>query len=311
MDTIALQPSEGARRLPAVGGSRTIPRHAGRLRRARVARLHPPRHARNRNAPRRGPAHRVLRIRSDRAQPAARQSDARHAAAAFPARRPSPDRADGRRHRTDRRSERQTRRATAALEGADPREPAPPARSDGPAARLRLARYARRGAGQRGVAHEAEPRGLPARRRQALQRQRHAAEGVGEGAHRWRHLVHRIQLHVAPGVRLSALVPRARLHHSGRRKRSVGEHHGGDRPDPAREGRRGARPGRTAGHDGVGREVREDRGGGDLPRSGAHLAVRVLPILEKCRRPRRGAVPEAFHLQDRRRDPGLDVGTLW
>src|SRR2546422_11445986 len=37
MDAIALQPSKVARRLPAVGASRTIPRHAGPLGRTRVA----------------------------------------------------------------------------------------------------------------------------------------------------------------------------------------------------------------------------------------------------------------------------------
>src|SRR2546422_1700976 len=37
MDAIALQPSEAARRLPAVEASRTIPRHARPLGRTRVA----------------------------------------------------------------------------------------------------------------------------------------------------------------------------------------------------------------------------------------------------------------------------------
>src|SRR2546427_4406218 len=81
MDAIALQPSKVARRLPAVEASRTIPRHAGPLRGARVARFRPPRHAGNRDAPRRGAPHGVLRVRSDRTQPAARQSHADHAAA--------------------------------------------------------------------------------------------------------------------------------------------------------------------------------------------------------------------------------------
>src|SRR3989442_7396433 len=42
MDAIALQPSEVARRLPAVEASRTIPRHVGPVRRARVAGARPP-----------------------------------------------------------------------------------------------------------------------------------------------------------------------------------------------------------------------------------------------------------------------------
>ena len=47
---------------------------------------------------------------------------------------------------------------------------------------------------------------LPARRRQALHRQLHAGEGVGEagGSRRRRHLVHRVQLPDAAGLRLSA-----------------------------------------------------------------------------------------------------------
>src|SRR3989442_3225517 len=128
MDAIALKPSEVARRLPAVEASRTIPRHVGPVRRARVAGLRPPRYAGDRDPPRRGAPHGVLRLRSDRARPAARQSHADHAAAALPARRPQAHRADGRRHRPDRRSERQAQRAAAALEGADPRASATPSR---------------------------------------------------------------------------------------------------------------------------------------------------------------------------------------
>ena len=49
---------------------------------------------------------------------------------------------------------------------------------------------------------------VSARRRQALHRQLHAAEGVGEPAarERRRHLVHRVQLSGAAGLRLSAAV---------------------------------------------------------------------------------------------------------
>src|SRR6266853_2226150 len=83
MDAIALQPSKAARRLPAVEASRTIPRHAGPLHGAHVARFRPPRHSGDRGAPRRGAPHRILWLRSDRAQPAARQPDAADAAAAF------------------------------------------------------------------------------------------------------------------------------------------------------------------------------------------------------------------------------------
>src|SRR5260370_8508869 len=44
MEAIALQPSGAARRLPAVGGSRTLPRHVGSLPPTRLARPLPPPH---------------------------------------------------------------------------------------------------------------------------------------------------------------------------------------------------------------------------------------------------------------------------
>src|SRR2546430_3851898 len=42
IEAIALQPSEGHRRLPAVGASRTIPRHGGPFRGTQVAGAAPP-----------------------------------------------------------------------------------------------------------------------------------------------------------------------------------------------------------------------------------------------------------------------------
>src|SRR5947209_2437053 len=53
METIALQPSQGAPRLPAAQAPRTIPRHVRPRRRTRVARLRAPRHARARGPSRR------------------------------------------------------------------------------------------------------------------------------------------------------------------------------------------------------------------------------------------------------------------
>src|SRR3989454_217529 len=137
MDTIALQPSEGARRLPAVGGSRTIPRHVRPLGRTRLAGLRAPRHAGPRGAPRHGSPHAVLRLRPHRAQLPGREPDAADAAAAVSARRPQADCADGRRHRPDWRSQREAERATSPFRGADPGERAPPARPAGAAVRLR------------------------------------------------------------------------------------------------------------------------------------------------------------------------------
>ena len=69
---------------------------------------------------------------------------------------------------------------------------------------------------------------VPARRRQALHRELHAAEGIGEPAARERrgHLVHRVQLPRAAGVRLPPAVRSLRLHAADGRQRSVGQHHG-------------------------------------------------------------------------------------
>ena len=52
-------------------------------------------------------------------------------------------------------------------------------------------------------------------------------------------------------------------------------------------GEEGARAGLAADDDGVGHEVRQDRSGHDLARSGADVAVPVLPVLAEHRRPRR------------------------
>ena len=52
----------------------------------------------------------------------------------------------------------------------------------------------------------------------------------------------------------------------------------------------------AADDDGVGREVRQDRSGHDLARSGAHLAVQVLSVLAEHGRSRRRPVPEVLHV---------------
>ena len=269
-----------------------------------MARVRVPRHAAAVAAPRRGTAHGVLRLRPDRAQLAARQSHAADAAAPLPAPRPQTHRADGRRHRTDWRPERQAGRAPAALARADPREPAAAARSDAAAPRLRHQRDAGPGAEQRRLAGRPTAGGLPARRRQALQRERHAAEGVGAGAAQHGHLLHRIQLHVAAGLRFSAPVPQGAVHHPGRRQRPVGEHHRGDRLDPPRGGGRGARPGGAARHHGDGIEVWQDRGRRDLARPRNDVPLQIPPILGQYGRPRRGGIPQALLAQAPRRGEG-------
>src|SRR6266478_7445263 len=101
MDAIALQPSEAARRLPAVKASRTIPRHARPLGRTRVAGIRAPHHEGARGAPRHGSPHTVLWLRPHRAQLPGRKPDAADAAAAFSTGRPQADRADGRGHGSD------------------------------------------------------------------------------------------------------------------------------------------------------------------------------------------------------------------
>src|SRR6266487_6838463 len=76
MEAIELQPSGACGRLPAAGACRTVPRHAGSLRGARVARLRAPRYGAPPAPPRGAAAHGVLRVRSHRTQLAARQPDA-------------------------------------------------------------------------------------------------------------------------------------------------------------------------------------------------------------------------------------------
>ena len=67
-------------------------------------------------------------------------------------------------------------------------------------------------------------------------------------------------------------------------------------------GEEGARPGVAADEDRVGREVRQDRSGHDLARSGAHVAVPLLSVLAEHRRSRRRAVPEVLHVPRPRDD---------
>ena len=132
---------------------------------------------------------------------------------------------------------------------------------------------------------------LPAGRRQALHRALHAGQGLGPDAAGARAVVHGVQLHDAPGVRLPDAVPGARRRDADGRRRPVGEHHRGPRADPADVGRRGGRePGPRhrlqAAALAVRREVRQERGRRlRVARPGAHDAVRLLPVLGERRRP--------------------------
>src|SRR2546426_4676778 len=98
MDAIALQPSEVARRLPAVEASRTIPRHVGPVRRARVAGGRPPPYAGEPGPSPPGTAPGVLRLRSDRPPPAAPPTPPAQSAAAPPPRPPPTHPPSRRRH---------------------------------------------------------------------------------------------------------------------------------------------------------------------------------------------------------------------
>ena len=69
-------------------------------------------------------------------------------------------------------------------------------------------------------------------------------------------------------------------------------------------GEEGARPGLAADEDRVRREVRQDRSGHDLARSGAHVAVQVLSVLAEHRRSRRRVVSEVLHVSRSRGDRG-------
>ena len=107
---------------------------------------------------------------------------------------------------------------------------------------------------------------LPARHGQALHDPVHARQGLGPGPARARPVVHRVQLHAPPGVRLRAPPPDDGRRAADGRRRPVGQHHGRPRADPAdQRGRRGRRDRRTAWPTSCcsspsGREVRQERG---------------------------------------------------
>ena len=84
--------------------------------------------------------------------------------------------------------------------------------------RFRCAETSRAAREQRRVAGATERHGVPARRRQVLHRQRHARQGIGEAAdrERGRHLVHRVQLLAAAGLRLPRAARAIRLHAADR-----------------------------------------------------------------------------------------------
>ena len=112
---------------------------------------------------------------------------------------------------------------------------------------------------QRRVAAHAARGGVHARRRKALHGELHVAEGIGEGADGRGHLVHRVRVHAAAGVRFSRAAPALRRDAADGRQRSVGQHHRGDRADSTRRRAAEAHAAHAAArHDGVRDEVRQD-----------------------------------------------------
>ena len=76
---------------------------------------------------------------------------------------------------------------------------------------------------------------VPPRRGQALHRQPDGGQGLGQvpaGARRPGHLVHRVQLHAAAGLRLPPPLRHLRVPAAARGQRPVGEHHHGHRAHP-------------------------------------------------------------------------------
>src|SRR5216110_2841203 len=114
---IGLQPSNVNLDLPVFWTSPTIRRHGyRRAQRTGMAGVCTTGDPRARRALRQGPGDGVLRLRSHVAVAAARQPDAADAARQSATRRASTDRADGRRHRSDRRSLREIERTPIALQ---------------------------------------------------------------------------------------------------------------------------------------------------------------------------------------------------
>ena len=204
-------------------------------------------------------------------------------AGAAAALRPHADRPRRRRHRDDRRSERQVAGAHAAVGRTDRRSTSPACARSSSASSTSTPRRTPRGS-------STTPTGsapidlldVPARRRQALHRELHAAEGVGEPAprERRRHFVHRVQLPAAAGVRLPAPV-RSRagctLQMGG--SDQWGNITAGMRSDSQGARQEGARPGAGRCEDGGRHQVRQDGSRHGVARSGAHQRARFLPVL--------------------------------
>ena len=151
---------------------------------------------------------------------------------------------------------------------------------------------------------------LPARHRQALDGAVHAGQGLGPDPARGGSELHRVQLHAAAGRRLPPSLPCRRRGAADGRRRSIRQHDRRSRVDSqgVRGGRRagsGLRPELPAAHQRERRQVRQDRRGHEcLARRGEDKPLRVLPVLARCRRSRRGQVPAHLHLVRPTQDRG-------
>ena len=245
-------------------------------------------------------------------QPACRAPGAPAGVAPVSARRPSPDRARGRRHRHDRRSARRRR--------ADPQRGRHRRRMD--RTDRRTAATLRRLRGFWGITHRRRRRqqpGLdapdvgdrvPARRRQALLGQRHAGPRHRPAPPgRRRHLLHRIQLHAVAGQRLRRAAPPLRLPPADRRLRPVGQHHRRGPAGPPAAGRVGPCADGAAGDRRRRHQIRQvHRRRQPMAGSRPDHPVRLVPVLFQHRRRRRDPLPAVVHLLDGRRAERAGTG---
>ena len=211
---------------------------------SRVSRPRPPSERRSTlDAARHRDDDRLCRLRPDRGQPA-RRAPARHPhLAPAAARRPSPDPARRGRHRPDRRPGRQVRRARSPLASSSSR---PTSRRSGPSSGGFLDLSPAAGEAQgllldnsdwlcaygfidflRDVGKHFTVNQMIAKE---SVKSRHRAARAG-------HLLHRVQLHAAAGLRLPPPARLLRMPSPDRRKRPVGQHHDGPRAHP--QGARG------------------------------------------------------------------------
>ncbi len=128
---------------------------------------------------------------------------------------------------------------------------------------------------------------LPARRGQALHRERHVGQGVGPQPDRGRvgHLLHRVQLHAAPGQRLPVASRPRGVRAADRGVGPVGQHHRRHRPHPPAHRRPRPRAQLPVAAALRRSEVRQERGRRRVARRRPHLALRLLPVLDERRRP--------------------------